>query len=249
MKISRVIAVIVAAISLVSCVELGSTNRNKYQLHVSFEYANALRADSLFFDDKDGAGFGWMSAAGYWNDVFFCQKTTADKKMFLGGFMLSGLKGSGAGKDPYYDSFRVNSGVGFGGSPTYTVFYENPDKASMPEKHWFFIQKEFGTCTMAGFYVNNTVEVVKAVKEKFTAGDKLTLKVTGYLGEAKTGDAQINLADYSAQKDSIVVNWTPFDLDKLGSVDRLEFSMQSTKEGIPSYFCMDSMVTYMEIEY
>lgn len=248
MKISRIIAVAAAAISVISCLDLGSTNKSTYQLHTSFDYQNVLRSDSLYFDNQNGEGFGWMSMVGYWNDIFFCHKVSADKSMFLGGFILSGLKGAGNG-DPYYDSFRVNSGAGLGGSPIYAVFCEDPDKRLMPEKHWYFIQKDFGTCHPVACYVNNTTAVVKAVKEKFTVGDRLTLKVTGYLDNAKTGEAQISLADFSAQKDSIVVNWTPFKLDALGSVDRLEFSMHSTKEGIPSYFCMDSMYNNIALEY
>lgn len=250
MKINRIVAVVFAAITVVSCLDTGTVNKYSYPLHVSFDFDEyVLKADSLYFDDKNGDGIVWMSSVGYWNDLFFGHKTSSDKKSFLGGFILSGLSGSESGIDTYYDSFRVNSGSGFEGSPIYAVFYDNPDKDSMPEKHLYFIQKEYGTCTMAGCYVNNTTEVVNAVKEKFTEGDKLTLKVTGYLGETKTGDAQIALADYATHRDSVVVNWTPFKLDKLGAVDRLEFSMQSTKEDIPLYFCMDSMIAYIYLEY
>lgn len=246
MKISRIIAVVLTAIATVSCFETGN-NRSSYPLEVSFEYPGALKADSLYFDTNGGLGFAW--GAGGWQDLGFYHKLTEDKKQFLGGFMLSGLKAAGAGGDPYYDSFRVATGVGLNGTSTYAVFHDNPDKSMMPEKHVTFLQSQYGTCTMAGVYVNNTIEVVKAVREHFTLGDRLTLKAVGYLNNAKTGEAQFVLADYSAQKNSLVVKWTPFDLDKLGSVDQVQFSLESTKQEVPAYVCMDSMVAYIAVEY
>lgn len=102
---------------------------------------------------------------------------------------------------------------------------------------------------MLGFYVNNTAEVVEAVKQNFVDGDRLVLKATGYLNGTKTGEAEIELAEYTEQKDSIIVNWTPFDLDKLGKVQYVEFEMISTKDNIPTAFCMDDMVARISLEY
>ena len=45
------------------------------------------------------------------------------------------------------------------------------------------------------------------------------------------------------------MNWTPFDLTKLGQVDEVEFSLSSTKDGIPTLFCMDNMVAVVTIAY
>ena len=223
-------------------------NRSSYPLEVTFESSQSFRADSLFYNTTNGIGISWTSAVGGWADLGFYHKLTEDKAFFQGGFLLSQLKGSGAGTE-YYDQFRVNSGRGFNGSSTYAVFYDNPDKNLMPEKHVSFLQSAYGTCKIAGFYVNNTAEVVKAVKEKFVPGDKLVLKATGYSADKKTGEVEIPLAEYTTQKDSIIVTWTPFDLDKLGNVDHVEFDVQSTKEGIPAYFCMDTMVAFIEVVY
>ena len=107
----------------------------------------------------------------------------------------------------------------------------------------------YGTCGILGFYVNNTAEVVDSVKANFVDGDRLTLKAVGYLNGAKTGEAQINLAEYTTQKDSIIVNWTPFDLYKLGQVQYVEFEMISTKENVPTSFCMDDMLASIVLEY
>ena len=61
--------------------------------------------------------------------------------------------------------------------------------------------------------------------------------------------ATLKLAEYSADKDSIVTSWTTFTLDKLGSVDKVDFELQSSKEGIPSSFCMDNFTAQVHLKY
>ena len=57
------------------------------------------------------------------------------------------------------------------------------------------------------------------------------------------------LADYSAQKDSIVTQWSVFDLAKLKMVEYVDFELISSKPDVPSYFCMDNMVAEISLEY
>jgi hypothetical protein len=96
--------------------------------------------------------------------------------------------------------------------------------------------------------VNNTSLVVKTIKERFHLGDRLTLKAVGYLDGKMGPSVEMLLADYSAQKDSVVTVWTPFELSKLGTVDRIDFELLSTKE-IPLYFCMDNMTATVSLSY
>ena len=110
-----------------------------------------------------------------------------------------------------------------------------------------FLIEEHGACQAQYCFVNNTSYVAYKVAQTFQPGDRLTLKATGYLKGAKTGEASMLLADFSAQKDSIVCNWTAFDLSKLGVFDAIDFDLSSTKEEVPGYFCMDHFTAQITI--
>ncbi len=237
----KVFYVIIIAALAVSCLGSGPSTRQKYTLDVDFEYVdNLFLTDSVRFDNEHGVGIGYV-------DFVFYHKLNPDKTKVLGGFAVSRLKGSGY--EQGRNDFRVNSGRGLNGSPTYAVFKYDKTGAGMPAHDVEFMNLSYGTCGILGFYVNNTAEVVDSVKANFVDGDRLTLKAVGYLNGAKTGEAQINLAEYTTQKDSIIVNWTPFDLYKLGQVQYVEFEMISTKENVPTSFCMDDMLASIVLEY
>lgn len=238
----RLIIALAATLCLVSCFNTDvETYKSTYTVDSSFEYSvnfnDAFGSDSLYFDSERGIGIGWM-------DLAFYHKLNGSKTDVTGGFILSALKGNGA--EEGNNTYRVVSGAGLGGSTAYAVFRQSDD---MPEKDVVFISSQYGTCTMGGCYVNNTKEVADSVASRFEVGDRLSLKAVGYLQGAKTGEAEIALADFSAAKDSVVCNWTPFDLTKLGQVDEVEFSLSSTKDGIPTLFCMDNMVAVVTIAY
>lgn len=237
----RIVYFISIAVLTVSCLGNSPSTTRNYTLDVNFEYNDSIFAtDSVRFESQGGVSIGYM-------DMAFHHKLNSEKNMLLGGFAVSRLKGSGSFQGR--NDFRVNSGAGYGGSPTYAVFKYDKTGIYMPEHDIQFINAAYGTCNPLGFYVNNTYEVVDAVKASFERGDRLTLKATGYLKGTKTGEAEIALADYSAQKDSIVVNWTPFDLDKLGSVEYIELEVISTKPAVPTNVCIDNVVSRISIEY
>lgn len=230
-----------AAVMAASCLGDGPTTSQTYPLVVDFELLDAVfETDSVRFDDQQGLGIGYR-------DMAFFHKLSSDKKVVLGGFALSRLKGNDS--ELGRNDFRVNSGAGVGGSKTYVVFKYDSKSQNMPEHDVQFLTSAYGTCTMTGCYVNNTAEVVDSVKSVFELGDRLTLKATGYINGTKTGEASVILADYSSQKDSIVVNWTPFDLSKLGMIEYVEFEMSSSKEGVPTSFCMDNMISTISLSY
>lgn len=243
----RIFVFLAAMISLVSCFSDEPMNSQSYTLTSTFEYTNVkFDSDSTFFDTTYGEGLGWY-------DLVFNHKVDIDYGLFHGGFRLSCLKASDEeGADGTWRVVLGESGTGAAGmasSANYLVWYSNPDQTRMPEHDIRFANKAYGTCTPAGFYINNTASVAAAVKEKFTLGDRLTLKATGWLGTEKTGEAEIALADFSAEKDSVVTAWTAFDLSGLGSVEYIDLEMVSTKEGIPGYFCMDNMIASINLKY
>lgn len=230
----------VAAIA-VSCFDDSPTTKASYYVEADFELREQVfQSDSVRVDNTEGVGFGY-------SDLFFFHKLDAMKKNLLGGFAVSRLKGSGS--ELGRNDLRVNSGAGSQGSPTYTVFKYDRDPAKMPQHALQFINAKYGTCSMVGCYINNTSEVVDSVKANFVNGDRLVLKATGYLNGAKTGEAELVLAEYNNQKDSIVVNWTPFKLQALGNIEYVDFEMTSTAANIPTSFCMDDFIAYVSLEY
>ena len=76
---------------------------------------------------------------------------------------------------------------------------------------------------------------------RFQDGDAMILKATGYLEDKKTGESQMRLAEFtSTQKDSIVTNWTIFELSNLGLVDKIDFDFVLPEGSeVPQAVCMD----------
>lgn len=243
----KILLVLSAALMAVSCFDIDPKSEESYTLVASFEYTGmnyveTFGADSLFFDNsKEGMGIGF-------NNLAFYHKLNAGKTDVLGGFLASYLSPRRAekGGDNANRAYVINPKYT---RNTYLVYRKNPQDANMPEHDVAFLQKSYGTCEMVVCYVTNTVEVADSVAANFGLDDRLTLTATGYHAGVKTGEAKIDLADFSAQKDSIVSKWTAFDLKKLGSVEYVEFSLHSTKPDVPLNFCLDEMVSSINISY
>lgn len=245
----RFISGIAVLLSVVSCLE-GAENKISETLNLTFEGAfsdDFFGADSVYAETP----FMCYSLLVFSNKV---DKTDEGDPEFKGGFALSCLSGdvpepvdekSGeiAEEPASINPFRAYAPLG--SENTYTVYFQSDD---MPEHGMFFNASNLGTCVMSSCYVNNTVEVVDYVRKNFATGDRIILKATGSLGGEKTGSAEMYLADYSWQKDSVVTRWTFFDLSKLGSIDAVDFEITSSKE-IPTRFCMDKIVATVSLSY
>lgn len=235
------------AFMAVSCFDLDSRSEQTYTLLASFEYngldyVTEFGADSLLFDSKEGLGLGFQ-------DLAFYHKLNAEKTDVLGGFIASYLSSAKAEEGGNNASRAYDVLAKKNAKNTYLVYRTAPEPSNMPEHDVEFLSKKYGTCTMAGCYVTNTVEVADSLAANFEKGDRLTLKAVGYLDGKKTDSAEIALADFSAQKDSIVSTWTVFDLKKLGAVEYIEFTLTSTKPDVPLNFCLDNMVASVSLSY
>jgi len=76
--------------------------------------------------------------------------------------------------------------------------------------------------------------------------DFFKLIIEGKNGENTTGEVEFMLADYTGSEGIVIDDWQQVDLTSLGVVDRLVFSLASTKYndyGItnPTYFCLDDL--------
>ena len=260
MKKLLFIALVVCSVS--SC--LGdSTFANSYMLDMTFEdvesysypntgYKSEMGADSLLVVNESGKVV--------WADPSLALLYKQEDKVFKGGFRLSRLIGEADGKlerpETDLDMWRVTSPGGAydrftsNHSKTYAVWYNNPDQSQMPLYDMEFGYQTVGTCAMSGCYVNNTTYVARKIKELFEDGDKLMLIATGYDSAGdKTGKAEMVLAEYSALRDSVVYNWTPFNLSSLGAVTYVDFDIVSSRPEIPECVCIDGVVANISISY
>ena len=250
--LSHLLVVFFAGLSVVSCLPNADFSQTAV-VTATFEYSAVdFDADSVFYKTTYGDGIGWGSLG-------FLHKVDTASWTFNGGVLLSCKKGvrydsadtvALAKNDSLVfamDRYRVNSLKDTVINNSYLVYYQNPDASMMPEHDVIFLIQENGTSTAQYCFVNNTSYVAYKVGQTFQPGDRLTLKATGYLKGSKTGEASMMLADFSAQKDSIVSKWTAFDLTKLGVFDAVDFSVSSTREDVPAYFCLDNFAAQVTI--
>lgn len=244
-------------LALSSCMKDKGNSLN-YNLQATFDYDLSTIAD--YFKDslyivKDYQE-GMIPALG-WQDLAFFYKIDAVSKEIVGGSRISYARDSIAFKDitpetvfPKYWSVYAKKGVYSVADNGFMLYYANPSEDNMPEHDIVFMNSNLGTCTPYGCLVNNTSQVVKAVKEHFTKGDYLKLTATGYLNKEKTGTAELFLANYTEAKDSVVTNWTKLDFSKLGSdIDYIDFNLESTKTEIPPYFCYDLLTASIALKF
>lgn len=247
----KVLILILLGLSMISCLTSGEFSKT-YPVYASFEYSNPkFDKDSLYYKSELGNGIGWEYFAFYHN-------VDTVSWTFHGGVLLSSQEGhlyspadtvAMAKSDSLVfaqDRYRVHLAKDLYEN-SYLVYYGNPDSSLMPAHDVEFLASKSGTSRAYQCYVNNTGYVAYKVAQTFEPGDKLTLKATGYLKGVKTGEASIDLADFSAKKDSIVSTWTAFDLTKLELFDVIDFEVVSTKKEVPAYFCMDYFVASVTI--
>lgn len=255
MNMKKIVFFIVVMMSVMSCLNKGSYSQSGYA-DVNFEFSQEFYKtnfkDSLFFVADGDEGFTQISGYNSMNYMLVfgsCQLGSS----FRGGFMMSYLKGEANGKltaDPAEnDMYRVHAASGAVSSQTYAVFYDNPNDSMMPKHDIEFLYKDFGTCQVNACYVNNTTLVARKVQEHFVDGDKLVLKATGHRHDGTTAEADIVLAEFTESKDSVMYNWSVFDLSKLGAVDYVDFKVSSTNPEVPGYFCLDGLLAGIKVEF
>ena len=250
--LNHLVVVFFAALSAVSCLPDGDYSQTAVVV-ATYEYTEApFDSDSLFYKSDKGLGIGWGTLG-------FMHKVDTTSWTFEGGFLLSRQKGTLY--DPadtaalsksdslarVHDLYRVNAVKDTVNNNSYLVFCQNPDSSKMPERDVLFMIEENAAAQAQMCFVNNTSYVAYKAAQTFVPGDRITLTATGYLKGAKTGEVSMLLADFSAQKDSIVSKWTAFDLTKLGVFDAIDFNVASTREEVPAYFCMDNFAAQVTI--
>lgn len=235
----KLFCAVVAAVCMISCTN-SSTFFQRYVEVATFEYngvdyVNVFGADSVYVGSPKDIGIGWGQ------DFVFGHKV--NESTHLGGFCLSYMQPAGmedAVKPEGYKKslFRV-SGPVRAQKNTYAIFQQSYE---MPQKDFEFLNPTYGTCQPKICWVNNSELVYDALVSK--PGATLKLKATGYLKKAQTGSAEIKLA-----ADTVMYNWTKFNLSGLGAVDEIDFELIASDPSIPLYVCIDELSADINIEY
>lgn len=233
-----------------SCLDSGSftTSGNmvaEMEYTDRYDYNTLFGADSLYFD-SEGAKMGIN-----WGNMYFFYHSVSDDGAFQGGFLLSYLdKPKPETSELSNNKYRVNCAVSDNYINTYLVYEKNPDASKMPAHGFQFMMASYGTCSMVGCYVNNTVALAEAAVQQLELGEKVLFRATGYKDGTKTDSAEIVLVEKMLPKDSVMSNWTQFKLDALKEVDRIDFDLVIPEgRDIPATVCMDNLTGLVTISY
>ena len=241
---------LIAAVAVLATGCLGSKRHkfeSKFNMVATFEYddvGDGFNRDSTFFPEK------------FYSEGIICHYGKVNGTALDGGCGLSmgidtvTVEGS-AIRNPY---FVYGTKEDFAARPrnTHMVFKQS---SSMPEH---IITAELpgdeSTCEPYFMYVNNTNATIHAVRYgtglsggPFAEGDLITLTVTGYNGGVKTGEISVALADFKTFRDSVITKWTEVNLEKLGVVDEVSYSISSTRDDVPKLVCIDNCVYKIHI--
>ena len=160
---------------------------------------------------------------------------------------------------PQYTAYgtKINSKLG---DNICAVFVQAVESTAMPEHDIVFTEPDYGTCTPQMCRINNTQQMVSMMmaetsSARFGQGDWLKLTVTGFLKGEETESVEYYLADFRGEKvdengvpepDSLLTKWKNLSLTKLGQVDNIDFTLESSKGdnmmAEPMTFCLDDFV-------
>jgi hypothetical protein len=161
--------------------------------------------------------------------------------------------------DFFEQQFRSTVGHGVNESSNYGVVY---CEKTMGHTDLRFTHTQEGA-KLSGMYVTANAYLKSCVLEgdgmskesdgttgkPFAIGDSVAIKATGYFKDQIVGVVTFPLADYrsnNVNEHYILDSWQWMDLSSLGKIDKVRFSMTSTKQnakGIttPAYFCIDNV--------
>lgn len=139
-----------------------------------------------------------------------------------------------------YTNFSAYSSPagGANGSANYGIFYSGSDSITFTEAvdlNSIFITNH----VWAYHYIMGTDGSGSGT---FEDGDFLKLKIKGFSSsKAEVGEVIVDLADYTNGNSTVINNWTEVDLTSLAQVTYIKFSISSSDDWAPLYFCMDDL--------
>lgn len=156
------------------------------------------------------------------------------------------------------NQYAAKTAIGHGGSANYAVAYcYNP--STFGSDITIRLNDSAIGHPVKGFYVTNSTYAYNSMRDgdgfarKFHNGDWFKLVARGYYGGTMKPDSVgfylANFLHPDSSNNYIVNTWEWFDLEPLGKVDSIQFTLSSTDNGsfgmnTPAYFCMDDFTTY-----
>ena len=243
-----------AALLLAACFNKGDyKSEYDYQLLVQFEPDEAYQWDDFvkqFFNNgEDTVAFNKSVSI----EPIYHFATIDDTDGFQGGLVLACGKDTDASPDRKPSHFAVyDQKVGHMGSKAYAVFHDTT-AAIMPDHEvQIALPTASSYCEAKVMYVHNVQAAIQAAKYgvgladgPFTAGDHLTLTVSGYRSNTLTGQKDIKLIDGT----KAIEEWTELDISSLSKIDAIDFHLTSSRPDFPLYCCVDNMGYHYYVLY
>lgn len=236
-----------------SCFMNNEGENSKYEANIlvhyepDYAYETDQFLQTFFKGGKDSVSVNKYLSFG---PLIHCTEVDAEGGL-VGGFALCIGVDTLAAPDRRPSRLAVFDKGGLDASMAYAVFHDTT-AALMPEHAMQFSVPNESSSVHPGFvYVQNVQAVVQAVRHgnglgggPFTAEDYLSLTITGSKNGKDAGSQTVKLVDGTKPLEK----WTEVKLDGFGSIDALDFHLESSRPDLPLYCCLDNLLFhYLEI--
>lgn len=148
----------------------------------------------------------------------------------------------------YGNQYSCVAGTGSGGSPVYGLFYANPAQTVFFDQATTITSIDLCNSTYAYYsMLEGDAFAKKFGGESGQDPDYFFVRIVGLSGDHRQDSTDFYLADFRFEdpaQDYLIQTWTTVDLQFMGEVTALEFSLHSSDTGdwgmnTPAYFCVD----------
>lgn len=240
-------------INLLLAAMILATTLLKAQTVATFEALSLAHADTFYTNfTASGTDVGFNDGLVH----FPCVYDTSFGGYWQTGFAYSNMTDSVT--SGFMNQYSAKTGIGYGGSSKYAVAYCYDPSTYANNCVLKMVDSAMGH-PVKGCYVTNNTYAYNSMRDgdmfarKFHNGDWFKISARGYYhGTLNTDSVSIYLANFlhPDSNDNYILNtWEWFNLEPLGKVDSIRFTLTSTDNGAfgmntPAYFCIDNFTTY-----
>ena len=190
-----------------------------YKMYHGLLFSESIARFGSYYDD----GMQWGSPYDTWD-----------------GFVVSQICDKSAAKVDYANQFSAWAAGGANGTQSFAVgYYPDTNYIDTTATPYMIPTIEFTReCEVRSLWVANSTVAYPYVSE--AKEGSLTLVISAWNGTEPVGEKIVELAGASGKID----DWTKVEFAFEGKVDKLVFSMSSSNELYPTYFCIDEIEIY-----
>ena len=238
-KINLFYVILLLAVTFTSCKKddttIGGPDLKITTTIIDFEDVT-LNEDGITTETFESKGIKFqMNGSAFWNGGFACSSHTDSKAEGYDGMNL----------------YIVIAGRVALNSKKFGVVYDTAYVHSVANVYGAYKIKniQLTNTTTAYYIIKNGSDYSK----KFEAGDWFKVTITGFSGSTETGKVDYYLADFRNGKSFISDKWEKVDVSKLGEVDKVRFTFDSSDKGewglnTPKYVCIDNVEFTQEVK-